>query len=200
MTVFPIFMRWIAGAQSVGGTVVGFGPAACLSAGFRGFIFLLILIFINSCGFQVGTQGRLLDRATSVGIGEISNETYQPGLDIRLRRQLGRRLAEKRLLKLDADAADLVLSIEIAAFETAKAGYSVVGDTQIYSHTFRASGRLTIYDNRYGRILKQNKRFTTSHSLKSASTDLAAFEKEQGEKELMAALTEVLLDHLQADF
>ena len=134
-------------------------------------IFSVLMPLLQGCGFQLNrNQARLVDNAGSIAISEISNQSFQPGINHVLKQELLGILAQNAISIQSPQSADLVLEFKVVSDQTVKSNYALdtENNVQSYQFVFTLNGKLTVTDNR-----------KTAHTKKAAAETAQNFPTQQ---------------------
>ncbi len=169
------------------------------------FLFSALLFFLflmqTGCGFQLNRNRiQLIEQANSIAVSKISNKSYVPRLDLRLRDLLIERFNLDSVTIAPLAKADLVLTFTIDSMTRSKSDYSLDDSEKTYDFTFSVKGSLNVYDNRSESFLINGKSLGGSYSVKTTSTDLSASEIDEGREEALDGLSNTIAQNLNDSF
>ncbi|MDH4120363.1 MAG: LPS assembly lipoprotein LptE [Deltaproteobacteria bacterium] len=109
------------------------------------------LAALGGCGYSLETV-RLPAQAATLGLGSVTNHTFQGELDLRMNRALQRRVMAIGSADLvSPNDSDLVLEVDLTRFDVSR--FRDISQNNAYTFQFTLSGTMTLRDRRNGRVL-----------------------------------------------
>ena len=163
-------------------------------------IFLLFLIFIGSCGFQINRNRITLpDGAQSISLSQIINESFTPGLDVMLKEILTSEFSNNSIPLKPQKSADLQLAFQIERFSLSKK--EVTLNSQIsYHHLFVISGNLSLLDNRTGKNILEPAPLSGSFLLENLQDKASEMEVVESRMKAVRNLGKLITEKLTQNF
>lgn len=165
------------------------------------FLSLIAVFFLNGCGFQLNRNTlKLVEGAETLSIEEVINNTFVPGIDLKLKEYLLTQLNLNSIAVVASENADISLSFFIDSQQTNRSDYSLDDNDQIYVFQFSIKGKLSLFDNwKQGFILKE-KQISETYSLRTENADLSAAELEEGRDKMIEKLANRIITNLSDQF
>lgn len=178
-------------------------------------------LFISSCGFQLNrNKAELIDGARSVSLVQVKNGSYIPSLDISLKSNLLEKLSQKSVSIKSGSQGDLLIEVLINNITSNRSKYSLVDSVQTYLHSFSATARVTIRQNRKWLALTQEaqskdktsvkntekskypkaENISASYSIKSTDEDLSQTDIDTYRVNVIKSLCDTIISQLSVTF
>lgn len=166
------------------------------------FCCFLIILSLGGCGFKLNRQQPALPRgAKLLAFGEVQNQTFFPGLDMRVKQNLATQFGgEKNIRIVPLYVAEQVLSIQIKNNAVKKMEYSLE-EGGLIEFEFHINAQYSLLDAKSQTfIFKEIPISGTYHLKKNQSTDLDEFETHQGTLQASENLSEAIFRALTSEF
>jgi|APSaa5957512622_1039677.scaffolds.fasta_scaffold42543_2 outer membrane lipopolysaccharide assembly protein LptE/RlpB len=174
-------------------------------------ISLFFILIFSNCGFQLNRNRVVLKNgATSLYIQRITNSSYSPALDVKVKRELEILLNTQKIELISKKQADLVINIELLNLSIVKSKYALDPDTNVQSYEFRFQlvGKMNLIENKSinqvqnipSESLFENVTLKVTNDLISTNQDLTTEETETGNEDVVTFFAKKILDELTDAF
>lgn len=165
-------------------------------------IIFLFLFFFGGCGFKLNRQQAQLPKGDNLlAFGRLTNSTYLPGADLRLRQNIGKKFGgEKGIRVVPQGAAEQILSIQIIKNNMEKKEYSknIAG---LVEYIFSVTASVDLIETKNQNHLFNGLIVTGNFVLKkNQDIEPDEFEKKQGFEKALDSVAKNIFTRLTQDF
>ena len=174
-------------------------------------ISLFFILILSNCGFQLNrNRAVLINGAESLYIQKVTNRTYSPALDVKIKRELEILLSTQKIELTSKKQADLVINIELLNLTITKSKYALDPNTNVqsYEYKFQLTGSMNLIDNKGINQIQiipkasvfKNTSLKATYDLISLNQDLSTIETQTGNEDVVINFAKKILNELTDAF
>ena len=161
-----------------------------------------VAIFTTGCGFSLNRQRQLLPNGASlIAFGEVENKTFFPGLDLRLRQGIEKKLATQKLIHIvPIRVAEQILSLRIISNKMEKEEFSKE-EEGLVQYVFTVKGAFALFETKSQSYLFKDHRVSATYTVKMYQIpEPDHFEIQQGYFKALQSLSNQIYESLTNEF